>query len=551
MKLRLWICFGVTAGMVLANSAWAGKVALLSFAQGQLPNDTGSDGLTKFSIEENKELGGAALKVDFAPSDSVGVRSVSIKNWKPFTTVEFSVFNPTGEKINLGFNVAHKRSTSFQTRVEAVVALKPGRNDVRIGVDEMLNINGSAPDLANVVRWYIANGAAKPLTLFFSDLCLVGDDTATAGTAPAPSNPSGAAVLAGNYRIKGKIGDMPVDLTMTPDNAASSPTTKVRPGPVTDPTRLERIRAARPPALTVPIPFDAPEAEVVLAGLEVYPPDNAWNQLVTNWPVHPNSKALVASVGNDKPLRCNADMGFVLVPPGQKRVEVRLKGYAGESDAGPYPVPDNIPIEGWPADYRRNPKLKTQTLDDVQRDKLNLGGDRHALVVDPVNRMLYEFYTLRKTDTGWEAAQASIFDLKSNALRPEGWTSSDAAGLPVFPAVVRYDELQRGQIDHALRVTIRKSRREFIAPATHYASSLTDENLPRMGERFRLRQDFDVSGFSPSARTILIALKRYGMFVADNGIEWALSVAPDERIPALHEEMRRVKGSDFEVVIAP
>ena len=165
--------------------------------------------------------------------------------------------------------------------------------------------------------------------------------------------------------------------------------------------------------------------------------------------------------------------------------------------------------------------------------------------------MLYEFYTLRKTSAGWDASQASIFDLKSNQLRPTGWTSADAAGLPIFPSVVRYDELKRGSVDHALRVTVRKSRREFIAPATHYASPHTDENLPRMGERLRLRQDFDVSGFSSEVRAILTALKRYGMFVADNGIEWAISVAPDERIPILHEQLRKVKGSDFEVVVAP
>jgi len=116
---------------------------------------------------------------------------------------------------------------------------------------------------------------------------------------------------------------------------------------------------------------------------------------------------------------------------------------------------------------------------------------------------------------------------------------------------VRHDELQRGRIDHALRVTVRRTRNDFVAPATHYASRLTDENLPRMGERLRLRQDFDVSGFSPEVRPILVALKQHGAFVADHGIEWAISVAPDERIPVLHEELRQVKGSDFEVVVAP
>jgi len=187
----------------------------------------------------------------------------------------------------------------------------------------------------------------------------------------------------------------------------------------------------------------------------------------------------------------------------------------------------------------------------VHRDKLNLGGDRHAIVVDPVARMLYEFGYMKKTPAGWEAGQASIFDLKTNKLRPQGWTSSDAAGLPLFPAVVRYDELKRGVIDHAMRVTVRKTRRAFVAPATHYASRHENEEYPRMGERLRLKADFDVSGFSPPVKTILTGLKRYGMFVADNGIEWAISVAPDPRIPNLHEELRKVPGSAFEVVVSP
>lgn len=322
-------------------------------------------------------------------------------------------------------------------------------------------------------------------------------------------------------------------------------------GSAGDPARLKRIRAAKMPPVTKPVMFNTADADAVLAALEVFPPDNPWNQLVTDWPLHPNSKNIVASVGNSKPLRYNPDMAFILVPPGQKRIGVKIVAYPGESDKGPYPVPPGVPIEGWPVWYRRDAKVKGLTLTDVQRDKLKHGGDRHAIVVDPVNRMLYEFYTMRKTDTGWQAAQASVFDLKTNALRPKGWTSADAAGLPIFPAVVRYDELKRGVVEHALRVTIRKTRRSFVAPATHFASRHTNKNFPRMGERFRLRRDFDVSSFSPPVRTILTALKRYGMFVADNGIEWAISVAPDERIGVLHQELRRIKGSDFEVVLPP
>ena len=311
--------------------------------------------------------------------------------------------------------------------------------------------------------------------------------------------------------------------------------------------------AAKPkmPPITRPVPFNTPEADAILAALPVFPPDNPWNQVVEDWPRHPNSAAIVATIGNEKPLRYNPDMGFILVPPNQPRVAVKIVGYPDESDQGPYPVPDNVPIEGWPASYARDAKGKQLTLDDVQRDRLNQGGDRHALIVDPVNRMLYEFFVMKKTNAGWTAEQASIFDLKTNKLRPDGWTSADAAGLPIFPSVVRHDELQRGAIEHALRVTVRKTRRAYVAPATHYASKLTDENLPRMGERLRLRRDFDVSGFSPPVQTILKGLKKYGMFVADNGIEWAISVAPDERIPVLHEELRRVRGSAFEVVVTP
>jgi hypothetical protein len=170
-----------------------------------------------------------------------------------------------------------------------------------------------------------------------------------------------------------------------------------------------------------------------------------------------------------------------------------------------------------------------------------------VLIVDPVNRMLYELYQGRKTDAGWEAACSAIFDLKSNKLRPDGWTSTDAAGLPIFPAVVRFDEVERGMVEHAMRFTVKKTRKAYVYPATHYASRLTDDDLPRMGERFRLRADFDVTGFSPHVQAILKGLKKYGMFVADNGGDWRLSIAPDSRIKNL-EELKKLKGSDFDVV---
>lgn len=323
------------------------------------------------------------------------------------------------------------------------------------------------------------------------------------------------------------------------------------PGVTINEERLARLKAAKLPPISQPLPFNTPEADAILSALEVFPPDNPWNIPVDAWPVAPNSKQMIAAIGETKPLRYNPDMAFVLVPPNQKKINVQLNAYAGESDKGPYPVPDNALIEGWPAAFKRDPATRSLTLNDVQRGKPTLDADRHGIVVDPVNRMLYEFYRLTKTDQGWTAEQASIFNLASNRQRPDGWTSSDAAGLPIFPSIVRYDELKRGKIEHALRATFKNTRRGYVYPATHYASRKTDPNLPRMGERFRLRKDFDTSKFSPEVRTILEALKRYGMLNADNGIDWAVSVAPDERIPVLHEELRKVKGADFEVVIAP
>ena len=294
------------------------------------------------------------------------------------------------------------------------------------------------------------------------------------------------------------------------------------------------VRPALPP-INRPVMFNTPEADRILEVLQVFPPDNPWNEEISQWAVHSNSQNIIASIGAEKPLRYNPDMAFILVPPDQKRVSVKILSYAGESDIAPFPITDNLPIEGWPASYKKSRKHTALSLEDVQRDKMKEGGDRHAIIVDPVNLLLFELYQARKTDEGWVAAQTSIFNLKSNKLRPDGWTSTDAAGLPIFPAIVRYDELQRGMVEHAMRVTVKRSRRAYVSPATHFASRLGDPNLPRMGERLRLKQDFDVTPFSPPVQAILKGLKKHGMFVADNGIDWAISVAPDERIPLLHE----------------
>ncbi len=345
---------------------------------------------------------------------------------------------------------------------------------------------------------------------------------------------------------------LPVALLGADLSFAVAQTSSSAPGVTINQDRLARLKAATMPKLEKPLQFDTPEADAILSALEILPPDNPWNIPVDTWPVHPNSAAMIAAIGGNKPLRGNPDMGFVLVPPDQPKVAVELTVYAGESDQGPFPVPDGAVIEGWPASFKRGTlALAALTLNDVQRGKPRLDTDRHGIVVDPINGKLYEFYRLTKTDRGWTAEQASIFDLRTNKLRPDGWTSSDAAGLPIFPSVVRYDELKRGKIEHALRATFVKTRRAYVYPATHFASRNKDEALPRMGERFRLRKDFDTTKFKPEARAILEALKRYGMLNADNGIDWAVSIAPDERIPELHDELRKVKGSDFEVVMPP
>ncbi|MGA2034288.1 MAG: hypothetical protein ABSG68_18740 [Thermoguttaceae bacterium] len=296
--------------------------------------------------------------------------------------------------------------------------------------------------------------------------------------------------------------------------------------------------------ITQPVLFGTPESDKILASLQIFPPDNPWNTDVSRWPLHPNSRNIIASIGPGKPLHHNSDMNWVFVPPNQKLVPIRIVAYPGESDKGPFPIPDNLPIEDWPVGYKAD-------LDGVQRDVLHRGNDRHGIIIDPTRGLLVEFYQALKTPAGWQCAQASVFDLKSNKLRPDGWTSADAAGLPIFPGTVRFDELQRGMVEHAIRVTVRRSRKACVYPATHHAGHSSDPNLPRMGERIRLRKDFPTEGFPPHVQAVLKGLKKYGMLVADNGMDWFISVAPDPRIAQMNTAFAAVKGADFEVVIAP
>jgi len=268
----------------------------------------------------------------------------------------------------------------------------------------------------------------------------------------------------------------------------------------------------------------------------IFPASNPWNQRVDTLPAAPDSAAIVASIGADTGLHADFGSGLwnggpigipiTVVRASQPKSGVTF-GYASESDKGPYPIPANVAIEGGPA----------------------ADGDRHALIVDRDRCRLYELFALERTAAGWRAGSGAIWNLRSNRLRPAGWTSADAAGLPILPGLARYDEVARGRIDHALRFTVRRTRRAYVFPARHFASGLTDPSLPPMGLRLRLQASFDTRPFPPQARVVLEALKRYGMIVADNGSNWFVSGAPHQRWDndQLHT-LERVTGSNFEVV---
>ena len=274
-----------------------------------------------------------------------------------------------------------------------------------------------------------------------------------------------------------------------------------------------------------------------LDGCPVFPDDNIWNTRVDSLPIDPNSDTYIATIG--AATHVHPDFGtewegapigieWVSVPGSQPAVPVAF-GYSNESDPGPYPIPPHAPIEGGPS----------------------ADGDRHVLAVDRDNCILYELFKAFPEEDGasWTAGSGAIFDLSSNALRPAGWTSADAAGLPILPGLVRYEEVKSGEIRHALRFTVPQTRKAYLWPARHYASSLTGNQYPPMGQRFRLRADFDIAGFSIDIQVILIALKRYGMMLADNGSAWFLSGAhnPDWDDDILRE-LRQVVGADFEAV---
>lgn len=268
----------------------------------------------------------------------------------------------------------------------------------------------------------------------------------------------------------------------------------------------------------------------------VFPPDNIWNAPIDTMPVDPNSDAYIDTIGASATLHPDFGSGlweggpigipYIEVPGSQPKVPVNFL-YDDESDSGPYPIPPDAPIEGGS----------------------DSSGDRHVLVLDRDNCILYELFNAWPGSSGWDADSGAIFDLNTHDLRPAGWTSADAAGLPVLPGLIHYDEVASGVIDHAIRFTVPETRRAYVWPARHYASNLTGSQYPPMGQRFRLKSSYDISGFAAEVQTILQAMKTYGLILADNGSAWYISGIPDERWDNdVLRQLKAVPGSAFEAV---
>jgi uncharacterized membrane protein YgcG len=275
-----------------------------------------------------------------------------------------------------------------------------------------------------------------------------------------------------------------------------------------------------------------------LEGCPVFPENNIWNTSVADLPLDPQSSTFINTIGPTQGLHPDFGSGtwnggpigipYNVVDGSQTEVNISFE-YTDESDPGPYPIPPNALIEGG-----------SQSA-----------GDRHVLVLDRDSCILYELFSAYPQQNGtWQTGSGAVYDLNSNALRPAGWTSADAAGLPILPGLVRYDEVAAGEIRHALRFTAPQTRSDYVWPARHEASSLTGAQIPPMGQRFRLKAGFDISRFSAPVRVILQAMKTYGLILADNGSAWYISGAPDSRWDndMLVSELAQVKGSDFEAV---
>jgi hypothetical protein len=356
------------------------------------------------------------------------------------------------------------------------------------------------------------NGVQYPLTVEY-----VGDVAGASGV---------TAIVVRLHDNLGDVGDILVRLTFR--GAASN---RVRIG-------IGHIGGGPPDD---PTPQPTPELGIgaSLHGKQVFPSDNAWNEDISNADVDPNSANLIAGMGLNVSL--HPDFGtvwngapngipYIVVAGNQTPVPINFTAFGSQSDPGPYPVPANAPIEGGPSST----------------------GDRHVLVIDRDNWKLYEMYRAFPVNNGvsWNGDSGAVFDLNLNALRPAGWTSADAAGLPIFPGLVRYDEVfEQQEIRHAIRFTAQITRRAYVHPARHWASTNTSVDRPPMGMRVRLKASVNIAGYSPAVQVILRALKKYGMILADNGSNWFISGAPD---PRWNDDdlntLKNIKGSDFEVI---
>lgn len=276
-----------------------------------------------------------------------------------------------------------------------------------------------------------------------------------------------------------------------------------------------------------------------LNGFRPFPADNAWNTDISDLPVDPNSASFIAFIGATAPLHPDFGAGlyagktigipYQVEDATQPKVAVKIVAYKTESDPGPMPVPVEALIEGYPKPGN---------------------GDRHVLVLDKDGCWLYELGRAYLKRTGWQADATAIWDMTTNEQRPYTWTSADAAGLPIFPGLVRHDEVAAGAINHAIRVTVPLTRQAFTPPASHWASSVTDPNAPPMGLRMRLKASFNITGFPASDQVILTALKQYGLIVADNGSAMFISGTPDDNWNNTElDQLKTLTASDFEVVL--
>lgn len=311
------------------------------------------------------------------------------------------------------------------------------------------------------------------------------------------------------------------------------------------------------PVVTNAILFDTSNADAVVSAMQIFPVSNAWNERVSFLPVLSNSDAMIAQIMSDlatnrRTLIAFQEMNYVLVPANQPLQPIYFFDYPDESDLnggvypdGLYPIPTNLPIEGWPTQTGGQTLAQWQTNQD--------GSDRHSITVEPGNGDLFETWLTVLTNTGWQAANGAEFNLNTNGLRPAGWTSGDAAGFPMFSALVRYDEAERGMVEHACRLVVKRTLyNNYIYPATHYASSSsnTNINLPSMGQRLRLKASFVIpANWTIEEKAILLGLKKYGAMVADNGNFFSISVTPDDRWPAnCFNDLTSISITNFEVI---